>query len=208
MLLLVWIFFTLWWYYVPHRMLNVRYDVKNREVIDQKVPTIFICNHVTSTADIMIMCNEVKYFDKQTNIVAWKTRDSLLDNVCQFFKDFPMFTRYNRIDIKKGEKNDTTKLLTSVLKEKDENVLVFIHQDSQKKGIYYLAKETKCDIVLVRVYNKSFIQSGSIPDDKESFKYIINGDFLVEYQKLEYDTSKEPEVFMKDIKEKLYALPC
>lgn len=34
---------------------------------------------------------------------------------------------------------------------------MFIHRDSQKKGLYYLAKETNCDIVLVKVLLKAVI---------------------------------------------------
>lgn len=197
--LCVWLFFTLWWYYIPHRMLNVKYDVGGSIPYNIKKPLIIVASHVTETVDIMTMCNETRNFKNTTNIVASKDPPYSAN---QIFKDFPLFTHYNRIDIDRDKKNGTVPILINKVKHKKENILLFVYDYSKQKGLYHIAKATGAPILFVRIYRKDK------KDKDDNFRRcrlsnIWGSEYIVEYNlKEEYPISLPPHSYSQNKNEK------
>lgn len=182
---------------MPHRMLNLRYETKGDDPQKIEGPFVIASSHDFETADIMLMCNEIRNFKKRTNIVAGKGNRL---SVNQFFKDFPLFTHYNKIDVD-GDKTGIGKMLTDKLKG-GENVLLFLKKETSKKGVYHLLKDSKVPIVFVKIYKKN----GQKPDDMRNYPhYLFGEEFIIEYKlEKEYPIEKEPQEFLEYVKERLY----
>lgn len=179
-------------------MLNVRYTIKGDDPHNIEGPFIIVVSHDFETADIMLMCNETRTFKNKTNIVARKDKNYSFD---QFFKDFPMFTHYNKIDISEEKKGKTTQKLIDRLNS-GENVLLFISRDSQRKGIHYLVQETNIPILYVRIYKKN----GKKRDKTRNWaSHLYGQEFIVEYKLDKHHiTTEEPEEFIEYVKKNLY----
>ncbi len=200
MILSLWLFFTLWWYYAPHKMLNVSYKTNKNILEDLDQPVILIVSHTYMTPDIILMCNETRKLKLKTNIISEKKEHF---NVNQFFKDFPMFTHYNRLDIYENKKNNTTKLLTEKLKNK-ENVLIFFNKDKNNSGIYHILKETKVPILFTKIYRQGE-DIKNPPKNKNHLTNIFGNNYNIDYQLVkDYNLDKDPKKFISWVKEKLY----
>lgn len=193
------IFFSIWWYYAPHRFLNVTYDnTSDIDISKLDKNYLILSSHDLPTPEIMIMCNESRKSSKQCNIVAFKAWDGITDTFNQFFKDLPLVTPYNRLDIQKGIKNNMTEKIAKKHKE-GENVIMFLTKDSKSKGIYYLLKEHKLPVLIAYVRPENKIKDCSI-------HYLFNQKFDLKYKLLDrYPTDKDtPESYMEEIKTILY----
>lgn len=193
------IFFTIWWYYYPHRMLNITYNnIGKIELKNLDENYLIISGHDFSTPEIMIMCNESRKTKNKCNIVAQISKGGFQCFLEQFFKDLPMVTPYNRIDVNKEKRTDTFKKIVERYKQK-ENIILFLGKDSKSKSIFYLAKEHKMKILIAKIK----------PEDENismsPFK-LFNNKFDISYEELEkYPTEKDtPEDYMKYFKKQLY----
>lgn len=196
-LLFLKIFISIWWYYSPHTMLNLKYDT-NLDISNLENNYLIICNHKTPTTDIMIMCNETKKLKNKTNIVAWRNTKNFNDKVDQFFKDLPIYTPYTKIDINKSKKNGKTKEIIEKLKNK-ENVIIFLQEDNKSEGIYHLLKDLNIPILFTKI---DFVKGN--PDTQNIFK-IFGNKYKVNYERIENYEIKEPKKFMNYVKDKLYS---
>lgn len=85
-------------------------------------------------------------------------------------------------------KNNAVKKASEKIKKK-EPVGIFIYNNTKSKGLYYIVKETKCPILIVKVSQKN----------KTEKKYKLS------YIKYDYDIdNKEAKEFMDEIKEILF----
>lgn len=198
-LIILRIFFSIWWYYAPHRFLNVTYDnTGDIDISKLDKNYLILSSHDLPTPEIMIMCNETRKSSKYCNIVAMKTTEDMSSMVDQFFKDFPLITPYNRLDIQKGVKNNMTEKIVEKYKNK-ENIIMFLHRKSKSRGIYYLLKEHKLPVLIAYVRPENEVKNCNVTS-------LINQKFNLKYKLLDrYPTDKDtPESYMEEIKTILY----
>lgn len=206
-ILLFWVLLSLWWYAAPHTLLGVSYN-SNIEIKNLKDNYLIISSHYFYTVDAMIMCNESRKSQKTINIVAEFSLENTKDIYNQFWKSFPIYTPYKRINLRKGQKNNVVEKSIKLLEEK-ENVLIFLIRKNKSKGIYHILKylsekKEKIPILFVKIYK----QGENIPlenRDNDSVKNFANKNFILEYEEVkDYPIDKEPEEFMDWVKEKIY----
>jgi len=180
-------------------MLNLTYTIKGDDPHNIEEPFILAVSHDFETADIMLMCNETRTFKNKTNIVARKDKNITLN---QFWKDFPLFTHYNKIDIGEERGTKSSQSLIDKLK-KGENVLLFLGRNKERKGIYYLVKETDVPILYVKIYKKN----GKKPDkNRNQITNLYGEEFIVEYKfEKNHPIEKEPQDFVKYVESNLYS---
>lgn len=198
-----WIFFSIWWYYSPHTMLNVKYET-NHSLKELKEPHLIIVSHNYETADAMIMCGESRFSKNNINIIAEYTISNNNERIHQFFKNFPLYTPYRKLDLVKGQKNNLVKKSVDFL-NKGENVLIFLHQHTKSQGIYHILKEKKVPILFTKIHRKD--QDLKFKREKSNYlKNIFGQDFKVEYNSVkDYELNKDPEEFMKWVKSNIYS---
>ena len=197
LLILIRIFLTIWWYYSPHTMLNLKYNT-NLDISKLKNNYLIICSHKVPMTEIMIMCNELRKFKNKTNIVAWVDTKKINDKVDQFFKDLPIYTHYNKINIDRYKKNGKTKEIITKLKN-DENVIVFLHEDSKSEGIYYLLKDINIPILFTKI---KLVEGNS---DTQNLYKVFGNKYKVDYEKIDDYEITESKKFMNYVKNKLYS---
>jgi len=198
-LIILRIFFSLWWYYMPHRMLNVTYDnIGDIDISKLDKNYLIISSHDLPTPEIMIMCNEARKSSKYCNIVAFKSWKGINNVFYQFFKDLPLITPYNRLDLQKGIKNNMTEKIVERYNE-GENIIMFLYKDSKSKGIYHLLKEHKLPVIIAYIRPEKEIK-------KDLIQNLVNQNFQIKYKLLDrYPTYKDtPESYIEEIKKILY----
>lgn len=163
------------WLKYPDEFFDVKYRVKDNIDINKFDNSLFVFNHEKYEEhepfkDPMIMTKEIWKTDKDFNVVTSFTP----------FKYLPIYKGYKCIF--KGD-NAVKKIINSI--KKGENGLIFLLKDHEAKGIYYILKETKKPLVLVK---------------KNKIDDIIE----IEYIKYDYNLNLTPELFMEDIKKVLY----
>lgn len=201
-ILLLWLLGSLWWYLSPSSMLNVKYKT-NLNLKEIKEPHLIVVSHNYEIVDAMIMCGESKYSNNNINIIAEYKTENKQDKLNQFWKNFPIYTSYRKLDFQKGKKNNLVKKSIEYLK-KGENVLIFLHQNSKSKGIYHILKEKKVPILFTKIYRKDHDLKFK-RNESNYLKNIFGYEFKVEYNNVkDYDINKEPEKFMEWIKDNLY----
>ena len=201
-ILLIWILGSLWWYLSPTSMLNTSYKT-NLNLKEFKEPHLIVVSHNYEIVDAMIMCGESKYSHNNINIIAeYKTKDNG-DKINQFWKNFPIYTSYRKLDFQREKKNNLVQKSIEYL-EKGENVLIFLHQHSKSKGIYHILKEKKYPILFTKIYRED--HDLKYKRDKTNYlKNIFGYKFKVDYNSVkDYETNKEPEKFMEWVKDNIY----
>lgn len=203
LVLILWVFFSIWWYFSPHSMLNVKYKT-NMSLNKIKNPHLIVVSHNYEIVDAMIMCGESRYSKKNINIIAEYKTTKKGDKINQFFKNFPLYTPYRKLDFQKGKTNNLVNRSIEYLK-KGENVLIFLHQNSNSKGIYHILKSQKVPILFTKIYRKDHDLKYKRPMTNY-LKNIFGQEFLVEYKSTDnYNIDKNPEDFMFWIKENIYS---
>ena len=182
---------TLTWNYRPTMYVNAKYDIVSKTNINTlKENGIYVCQHVSRITifEQMIMCEDVKKSTIKFNIVAGTGV-----GYQKFFKMLPKFTCYNLITLKNKGNSNTTNLIEEILIDKKENVLFFLSEDKDRKGIYHILKETKKPLILINMI------------EKENKNSTFNKKFILDYRIMEnYPIDKKPEDFMKWLKGNLY----
>ena len=187
------VFATITWNYRPTMYLNTKYDIISKENINTlEENAVYVCQHVDEK-DLMlfeqtIICEDVKKSKIKFNIVAKESH-----SILKFFKELPKFTCYNLIMIKNNKYSNTTGLIKKKLIEEKENILFFLHKNSERKGLYHILKETKKPLVLINMI------------ETERKSSIFNKKFNLIYRLFKnYPIDKAPEDFMKWMKNELY----
>ena len=174
---LIFCFFALCflWVKYPDEFFDVKYKLKGNNNITQFDNTLFVFDHdeykdYKPLKDPMIMTKEIWKSDKKFNVITnFKP-----------FKYLPIYKGYKCIF--RGD--NAVKKMTDSIKQR-ENGLIFLIKDHKHKGIYYILKETKVNLVLIK-------------------KNIKNNIVEIEYVKYNYNLDLTPELFMEDIKKNLY----
>ena len=200
--LLLWLLLSLWWYLSPHSMLNVKYKTNlNLKELDE--PHLIIASHYYNTVDAMVMCNESKKTKKTINIVAEFEMNNLKNIFNQFWKSFPIYTAYRKVNLYKGKKNNLVEKSINYL-NKGEHVLLFLNNKNKSKGIYHILKEKKVPILFVKIYRKD----QDLKEERKDNNFISSfygKDFKVDYNIVkDYEINKNKEDFMKWVKSNLY----
>lgn len=200
-ILTLWVILSIWWYYMPHRMLNIKYEnIGDIDISKLEKNYLIICPHALPTPEIMVMCNESRKSSKYCNIIAEISKNkNINDKFNQFFKDFPIMTPYNKIDIDQDIKNNTTKKIIEKYKE-GENTIIFLSKNSKSKGIYYLLKEHKIPALI------AYVKPVNGKVNNCNLTTIFNEKFTIEYKKLDSLPLDEdtPDSYMKKLKKVLY----
>ena len=191
-IVLMFIIIPIIWCYNPSIILNTKYKViSDLKIESVEEPSLFICSHLrtTLTYDQIIMLTEVLKNKNKFNVVSERAGNRLLE----FLKNLPKFAKYSLM--KTDDKNIVKKSI-DLIKNKKENVLFFLTEGSKGRGLYYILKDLKIPIFIVKVREVDGIKS-----NYPSF----NREFSLEYKKIEnYNLNKEPEKFIEFLKEKLY----
>lgn len=202
-LLLFWLIVSLIWYAVPHKLLNIKYTT-NLNLKNLNKPHLIIVSHYYNTVDATIMCNESKKTKNTINIIAEFEINNLGSAFNQFWKSFPIYTPYRKVNLYKGKNNNLVQKSIDYL-NKNEHVLIFLKKEKKSKGIYHILKETKVPILFVKIYKKG--QDLKLENrDNDTFKGIVGKDFVVDYNIVEnYNLEDKKDIdFMKWVKNNIY----
>lgn len=197
---IAWLAISLFWYYMPHKFLNINYESINKDVYDLEKPFILVSTHHLNTAEIMIMCNESRKFKQKINIVAHYNIDTVKEILQQFFKELPLFTPYNKINVHHRKKSNTIDKLKKCI-DKNESVLMFYFRDQNKSGLYNLIKEKNIPILLAKFTLKN---KDKITEKDRDPLYTLNGNYNLEYKLLNEYPKKNKEDFNDHINKELY----
>lgn len=201
----MWVILSAIWYYKPTSFLNIKYrTVSKNKIEDFEGPMLIVASHVYCQADNIILCSESNKSKNKFNIIA--ARKWLKEPLSQFFREFPLYTSYERIDVYENQKNNTVSKSIDKLNKK-ENVVFLCSKHTSSKGIYYVLEKTKVPILFLRIYkkDKKNIKDYETANEERNLLNFVNADFDLEYEKVDtYPIDKTPEEFMVWIKEKLY----
>ena len=196
--ILIFLLFTLLiipsiWCYDPSILTNLKYDTNlNLKELDK--PYLFICNHeqeINLVNDQILACTEAIKTKLKMNIVSW---DKEADNLSRFMKKLPLFPKYNLLY--------TGNNLVERCKEKlkTEHVWMFLKKEWKNKGAYHIIEDKNIPIIFVKI-----IKDDNIEKENSILSKTFNRKYKIEYEKVEdYKLDKDPEIFMKFVKEKLY----
>ena len=218
-LLIFWLVISAIWYYNPTSLLNVKYTT-DLDLSELKEPHLIIASHYYNTVDAMIMCGESRKTKNTVNIVAEFNMSNRKDLYNQFWKSFPIYTSYRKINLYKGYKNNLVERSVKLL-EKGEHVLMYLNDKNKSKGIYHILKSfndnatsagtregtsdnATIPILFVKIYRKDQdLEKERL--DNDFVKSFYGKEFNVEYEIVkDYPIKEEPEDFMKWVKERLY----
>ena len=199
-LLFFWLFVSLWWYLSPESMMNVKYKT-NYHLEKLNEPHLIIASHCYNTVDAMIMCGESKKTKKTINIISEFKISNRHDLFNQFWKSFPIYTSYRKINLYKGLKNNLVEKSKKYLEK--EHILMFLKEQNKSTGIYHILKEKKVPILFVKIYRKD--EELKETDKSDMINSFYGKEFSVDYNIVkDYNIDKEPEDFMKWVKSNLY----
>lgn len=196
---LLYVFLSYIWYSNPGFFLNCSYRVKSKlKMEDIEGPVLFIATHNDVYNDLISLCGESKNSKNKINIMAKKLS---ITNPDSFLQGLPLFPSYKRLLVDDNKKNNIVKKSIELLKNK-ENLLVYLHQDNKKSGVYYILKETKVPIVFCRMHRENYsIREKHRAGVFNSFGSKIN----IEYEYYDnYDLSVGKEKFINNLTNKLY----
>lgn len=197
---IIWLAISLFWYYMPHKFLNINYENNNEDIYKLEKPFVIVSTHHLNTAEIMIMCNESRKFKTKINIVAHYNVDGIKEIFQQFFKDLPLFSPYNKVNVHHKKKSNTVDKLKKCI-DKKESVLIFYFKDQEKSGLYNLIKDNNIPILLAKFTHKN--KNKIKEEDKEPYN-TINGNYNLEYKLLENYPKKNKNNFNDYINKELY----
>jgi hypothetical protein len=191
-LILFWVIGSIIWYYKPLCVLDLKCEtISDKKIEDFKGPFLIIATHAYYHADSIIVCSESKKSKNKFNIIAlrnWK------EPFRQFFREFPLFTSYNKINVDDKIKNNTVEKAIDRIK-KNENVVILYAKEKQSKGIYHILKNTKVPILFLTIYKKYNKDNNNIKGET----------FELNYKEVkDYPIDKKPEEFMEWVKSNLY----
>lgn len=205
-LFIFWIVVSAVWYYKPTSFLNVKYST-NFDLSKLEEPHLIVSSHYYNTVDAMIMCEESRKTKNTVNIVAEFNMSNRKDLYNQFWKSFPIYTSYRKVNLFKGYKNNLVERSVKLL-ENGEHVLMYLNDKNKSKGIYHILKSQSkiktLPILFVKIYRKDQdLKKERL--DNDFIKSFYGKEFNVEYEIVkDYPIKKEAEDFMKWVKEKLY----
>jgi 1-acyl-sn-glycerol-3-phosphate acyltransferase len=205
-LILFWVIGSIIWYYQPTLFLNIKYNtISDKKIEDFKGPFLIIASHAYCHADSIIVCSESRKSQNKFNIIAlrnWK------EPFRQFFREFPLFTSYNKINVDDKIKNNTVEKAVNKIKN-NENVVILYPKYKNKKGLYYILEKTKVPILFLRIYkkDKKYIEDYKQFKNNKDLINIVNTDFELDYEEVkDYPIDKKPEEFMEWVEDKIYNL--
>ena len=179
------------WCINPSILSNLKYEtISDLKIEDFEEPCLFICNHDQNPNDQIITCTEATKTKLKLNIISWyKEADMLSRNL----KKLPLFPKYNLL----YTKNNLVSKCREVLKK--EHVWLFLQQNENKTGSYYIAKDKKIKIVLVKIK-----KNDNVKNFDNFMKIIFNRKFTIEYEILKNYNNYNPQEFINKVKNKLY----
>jgi len=194
--ILLYSFLIFLWVLYPASIFGLKYNVTSRLKFKDlnKGPYLFIVDHRDPPhTDIMIMSQEVHNSKNPEKFTLLSGRSE------RFYTNFLYYTKYNIIE----KKSNTTQKCIDKLKN-NENVVIFLRDDSKGKGIYYILKETNIPIIFVK--KKLIKNSTNKKLENHIFKYR-GMEYNIDYNLIsEYDIkNKNSEEFMNWIKKNLYS---
>lgn len=160
-------------------------------------PTLYVVSHDYQFLDILAILNMLEYSNQKHAIVF---ANYWWNKLIAYFMDS---SKLKPIYVEDG----TTKKMINNLKN-NRNVIIFLYRNINSSGIYWVAKELNCNIVLIKIKsNKKIISTNK---DKINLSYAldrtINHQLSVDYQDFIYDkylmTNKEK--FMRELENELY----
>lgn len=194
-LCLIYLIAIITWYNYPSSIWGLKYkntgDLKLKDL--NKGPYLFVVDHEDPPhTDIMIMSQEIHNHSNKNqkfNLISKKSNN--------IYSNLIYFTKYNIIETK----GETVKKSLEKIKN-NENIVLFFRKEFKGSGIYHILKDTNISIVLVR---KNLIKNTSNKKlENNVFKYK-GMEYEIEYELIEnYPIEKEPEDFMKWVKNNLY----
>jgi len=172
------IFATVIWYYCPEKLLFLKYKtISPLKIEDIKKPVLFLTTHEDVQKDCAIMCGECNKANTKINILAKYFYFSL--------QNIPLVTSYNKILVKDKPNNLTEKCINLI--KKNQSIMMMLHSNNKKKGLYYILKATKIPIVFCRMKQKNHRE---VTLEYEMYK--------------DYDITLDRDEFVEMITKKLY----
>lgn len=160
-------------------------------------PTLYVVSHDYQFLDILTILNMLEYTNKKHSIVF---ANKWWNKLIAYFMDS---SKLESIYVEK----DTTKKMINNLKN-NRNIIIFLYRNLNSSGIYWVAKELNCNIVLIKI--KSNKKITSTIDDEINLSYAldrtINHQLSVDYQDFIYDKHLmlNKEKFMNKLENQLY----
>lgn len=175
--------------------ISFKKDVSNS--FQSTKPTLYVVSHDYQFLDILAILNMLEYSNQKHAIVF---ANHWWNKLIAYFMDT---SKLNPIYVKSG----TTKKIINHLKS-NKNVIIFLYRKLESSGLYWVAKELNCKIVLIKI--KSNKKITSTKEDKINLSYAldrtINHQLSVDYQDFDYNKKllMNKENFMNKIKNELY----
>lgn len=177
--------------YNPSILMNTKYDiVSNLKMNDINEPAIFAISHDDTVFDQIIMLTEIHKNKNKFNVVSGVSPDWYNE----FCKSLPLFASYSLLKVRKGKSNKIVEKSLDILKNKKENLLMFIERGTNRTGLYHIVKNTDVPVILVSIIPLE-------PGRKNPF----NRKFKINYKKLvNYECKDDPKKFMNHVKKSIY----
>ena len=185
-----------------HFEFNTEYFAINGNVpmLTQK-GTIYIATHNYEHKDILIT---MKQFSKYNQHFYMLFADKSWNHWLEPF-------RPNNIEFMYVKENTVSKISSKLFL--GHNVIMFLYQQSESTGPYYILQNTKCPLVLIKI-NKNNENNENKNDTliknhyNSSFQEIYWNNFLakftIELKHINYDLSMNSKIFIENLKDNMY----
>ena len=180
------------WCYDPTLLVNMKYT-SNVSIKNFEKPSLFVCsfNNEAHHLDQILVCKEAIDTKLKLNIISHHDEAGKLSRL---LKKLPLFAKYNLL----YTKNNLIQRAKEKLKK--EHVWLFLKDDWNSKGVYYILKDLNVPIIFV-----NFTPKKKINDETAILSKTFNSKINITYKKHDkYPIDKEPEEFMKWVKGELY----
>lgn len=196
------------WYYYPTHVTNTEYKnvgkIKMEDIKGEKI--LFVADHEHSNmSQISILSNEI--WKNKTTFVFLMRKHLLWAKKIKFY-----LSKNDRL----VQTTNTVEKSVNLLNNENKNLVIFLknkHSEHNGKGIYHILKKTNARLILVKKKKIGEKKPGRVHKFLENIlsalsvsSFLDNGIYEIEYIDIgkNYDTTKLPEKFMKNLKQKLF----
>lgn len=174
----------------------------NIPMLNQK-GTLYVATHNYEHKDILIT---MKQFSRYNQHFYMLFADKSWNHWLEPF-------RPNNIEFMYVKENTVSKISSKLLL--GHNVIMFLYQESESTGPYYILQNTKCPLVIIKINKNCENKNNETNGDtliknhyNSSFQEIYWNNFLakftIEIKHINYDLSMNSKIFIQNLKDNMY----
>ena len=169
---------------------NTKYIINKN--VNIKKGSLIVCSHNYEHKDIFIVLQEIK---KRKNFFIILFADKYWNYLIEPFK--PDNTEFVYV------KNNTVNKLSNKLLL-GYNVVIFLYNNNNSKGIYHILKNTNAPLILLKIKGDKMGYNHNNSTHFQIMFYNKNINYTINYNKIKYLLNYNSIQFMKKIKNHLY----